>query len=150
MPQHKSGRNKRGANKARRANEETRKARRKDPANMYAVVTECLGNRRFRVLCWEDKAIRTMHLPGSFSRRERVGKGDIVEVSLREYHNKSSTSKDKSLCDTVYLYSSSEMEDIRSRERLTQEFLTGGADALDALRSTIAADNGDAFSFSDI
>tara|TARA_B100000029_G_C17259010_1_gene845597 strand:+ start:196 stop:636 length:441 start_codon:yes stop_codon:yes gene_type:complete len=57
-----------------------------DVGQLYAQVTEVLGNKRFRVLC-QDGQVRLGHLSGRIRSFQRVLLGTWVIVSLREFQD---------------------------------------------------------------
>tara|TARA_B100000035_G_C20993196_1_gene551217 strand:+ start:342 stop:830 length:489 start_codon:yes stop_codon:yes gene_type:complete len=67
----------------------------KEEGQEYAQVTDCLGNCRFNVMCFDGK-VRLATMCGTMRKRKFINQGDIVLVSLREWQD--------SKCDIIDNY----------------------------------------------
>lgn len=85
----------------------------KEEDQAYAYVTDVLGNARFRCLC-DDLTSRLGHLRGKIRRRTRLGRGDYVLVSLRDFQD------DK--CDILHKYTEEEVHILR-KKKLMEKFV---------------------------
>ena len=81
--------NKKGGKKHKRnKNEELKEKtlRLKEEGQEYAQITQCLGNCRFNVMCFDGKE-RMATMCGGMRKRRFVNMNDIVLVSLREWQD---------------------------------------------------------------
>ena len=81
--------NKKGGKKHKRnKNEELKEKtlRLKEEGQEYAQITQCLGNCRFTVMCFDGKE-RMATMCGGMRKRRFVNMNDIVLVSLREWQD---------------------------------------------------------------
>ena len=80
-------------------------------AQEYAQIVRPLGNSRFELLCFDGKT-RLGHVRGKMRRRAKVGTGDFVLVSLRDYQD------DKA--DIIWTYSLLEAKELQARGELPE------------------------------
>ena len=81
--------NKKGGKKHKRnKNEEVKEKtlRLKEEGQEYAQITQCLGNCRFNVMCFDGKE-RMATMCGGMRKRRFVNMNDIILVSLRDWQD---------------------------------------------------------------
>jgi len=95
-----------------------RKLEFKELGQEYGLVLDMLGNGRCRCLCTDNITrlcmIRGNMRKGSFN---RIYKGDLVLVSLREFQD--------SKADIIHLYKSEEVRALQEYNELSSDFMKG-------------------------
>ena len=78
----------------------------KEEDQEYAQITDCLGNCRFTVMCFDGKE-RLATMCGGMRGRKFVNQNDIVLVSLREWQDEK--------CDIIDNYSDNHTKKLKSK-----------------------------------
>jgi translation initiation factor 1A len=103
----------------------------KEHGQDYAVVTNVYGNGRYLCVCGDGRIERLCILRGSMRRRSvnRICKGDLVLVGLRDYQDKKG--------DIIHSYTLDEMRSLVNYNEITNDLLTVGSILLNSISNNI-------------
>ena len=90
---------------------------------VYAQITKVLGHCRLEAYCF-DGSTRQCLIRGSLRRRprSRMGLGDIILVSLRDYQD--------SKCDVIYKYNADEARQLKGMGQLPESAKVNQSDMM--------------------
>jgi translation initiation factor 1A len=110
----------------------------------YAMVSDMLGGGRCNVITYSDKLNRLGIIRGNMRKRQvhRIGKNDIVLVSMREYQDNK--------CDIVHVYVSDEVKRLVAYGEITNEFITNNMSSMFKTAGTFDAEDEEDIIFEDI
>ena len=84
----------------------------KDENQEYAKVIKALGQRNFKLMCFDNKE-RIGHVRGSIIKRTFINEGNIILVSLRDFQD--------NMCDIIHKYNDDEVRILIKEQHIKME-----------------------------